>query len=284
MISMPGRTKISPRIFHQIVQTGCFFAERPVAPAPSTILVVAIPSMSRPRFYSLSALALGCALLGACQTTHKIEVDALSRPEITKNTSYKLVVTNPEIDQGSLRHREAVGYIKKALAAKGMYEAPDSASADMAVTVDYGMSAPKSRIEQVSHAEYKLQPGAVYTATIRVGTTPTGQPIFQNVVVQDPSRYVYVGDQIQEFSVVTYEKHLSLSARENKANADGGPAQEVWAVDLHSEGSSRDLRKTLPVLAAAAIEYIGKETNGAQSIKLKEDDGAVEYVKQSSAP
>jgi hypothetical protein len=239
--------------------------------------------MPGPRVLSLPTLVLLSALLGACQTTHKIEVDALSRPEMAGNTSYRLVVTNPEIDTGSLRHREAVGYIKKALAAKGMYEAPDPAAAQMAVTVDYGISAPKSRIEEVSHAEFKLQPGAVYTATIRVGTAANGQPIYQNVVVQDPARYVYVGDQIQQVSIVTYEKHLSLSARENKPNADNGPAQEVWTVDLRSEGSTRDLRKTLPVLAGAAIDYIGKETNGAQTVKLKEDDGAVDFVKQPAA-
>ncbi len=240
--------------------------------------------MPGPRFLTLPSLALVGVLLGACQTTHRIEVDALSRPEMAGKTSYKLVVTNPDIDTGSLRHREATGYIKQALAAKGMYEAPDAATADMAVTVDYGISPPKSRIEEVSHAEFKLQPGAVYTAVIRVGTSSNGQPIYQNVVVQDPSRYVYMGDSIQQVTVVTYEKHLSLSARENKPNADSGPAQEVWMVDLHSEGSSRDLRKTLPVLAAAAIDYIGKETDGPQNVKLKEDDGAVEFVKQPAAP
>ena len=233
------------------------------------------------RFLTVPTIALAVVLLGACQTTHKIEVDALSRPEMEGKTSYKLVVTNPQIDTGSLRHREAVGYIKQALAAKGMYESPDPAKADVAVTVDYGMSPPKSRIEQVSHAEYKLMPGALRSVVVRVGTTPAGQPIYQTVVVQDPSQYVYAGDSIQQISVVTYEKHLSLSARENKANLDNGPAQEVWSVDLNSEGSSHDLRKTIPVLAAAAIDYIGKETKGAQTIKLKEDDGAVEFVKQA---
>jgi hypothetical protein len=151
----------------------------------------------------------------------------------------------------------------------------------MAVTIDYGMSPPKSRIEEISHAEYKLMPGAIRTVVVRVGTTPAGQPIYQTVVVQDPSQYVYAGDRIQQISVVTYEKHLSLSARENQPDLDGGPPKEVWSVDLRSEGSSHDLRKSIPVLAAAAIDYIGKETNGAQTIKLKEDDGAVEFVKQA---
>lgn len=239
--------------------------------------------MPGPRFLPLPALVLLGALLGACQTTHKIEVDALSRPEMAGNTSYRLVVTNPEIDTGSLRHREAVGYIKKALAAKGMYEAPDPAAADMAVTIDYGISPPKSRVEEVSHAEFRRQPGSVYTAVIRVGTNAAGQPVYQNVVVQEPDRYVYAGDSVQQVTIVTYEKHLSLSARENKPNADNGPAQEVWTVDLRSEGSNRDLRKTLPVLAGAAIDYIGKETNGPQTVKLKEDDGAVDFVKQPAA-
>ena len=53
-------------------------------------------------------------------------------------------------------------------------------------------------------------------------------------------------------------------------------------IDASTEGKNRDLRKALPVLAAAMIEFVGKDTQGQKTIKLKDDDpdGAVAFVKK----
>jgi hypothetical protein len=78
---------------------------------------------------------------------------------------------------------------------------------------------------------------------------------------------------------------LRLSARENKPAGDNAPPAELWTVDVSSEGESRDLRKHLPVLAAATIDFVGKDTRGQKSIRLKEEkEGAVAFVKKGMDP
>jgi hypothetical protein len=82
--------------------------------------------------------------------------------------------------------------------------------------------------------------------------------------------------------VVTYEKYLRLSARENKPLAEGQPAGDLWTVEVSTEGENRDLRKAPPTLAGATIEFVGKDTRGQKTIKLKDDDkdGPVAFVKK----
>jgi hypothetical protein len=71
-----------------------------------------------------------------------------------------------------------------------------------------------------------------------------------------------------------------LSARENKEQVEGRPAQEVWTVDVTSEGESRDIRKNLPVLVAASIDYIGKDSQGQKTIRIKDNSSDIAFVKK----
>ena len=81
-------------------------------------------------------------------------------------------------------------------------------------------------------------------------------------------------------TVVVYEKYLKLSARENSEQVEGRPQQEIWTIDVISEGESRDIRKTLPVLAAASIDYIGKDSQGQKTIRIKDKDSDIAFVKK----
>jgi len=234
------------------------------------------------RFLLRLGLPLALLLAGGCQTPDRVTVDALSRPAAVQSTSYRLITTNPEIDPTTLRHKEAERLVKAAMAARGLYEAPDPAEADMIVTLDYGMGEPQSRIETTSRPEFTLTSGGSYPVTVRVGTAADGRPIYQTVYVYEPPRYVYSGEYRRDYMVTTYEKFLSLSARENRSSADR-PAEEIWTVAVTSEGESDDFRKALPLLAAAAIDYIGTETNGVQTVRIDEDDGAVEFVRSVAA-
>ena len=78
----------------------------------------------------------------------------------------------------------------------------------------------------------------------------------------------------------TYEKYVRLTARENVPLSNAQPAAEIWRVDVASEGESRDLRKYLPILAAASIDYIGQDSHGQKTITLKDSDADVRFVKK----
>jgi hypothetical protein len=171
--------------------------------------------------------------------------------------------------------------VKTALSGKGLYEAPKAEMADMVVSIDYGISPPKVSQEVRSEPVYRTIPGRVITTVVEIGKDAKGNPIYSTVTTQEPSTTEYVGEREYMITMVNYEKYLRLTARENLPASEGKPPAEVWTIDISTEGESHDLRKAIPVLAAASIEYIGKDTRGQKVIKLKDTkDGAVAFVKK----
>ena len=231
------------------------------------------------RLFPLWAGLIG--VLAGCNNTY-VKVDAVARPEAEQAIAYQIGTTNPELDVDSLRYKEAERYVKTALSGKGLYEAPKAEMADMIVNLDYGISPPKVTREVRSEPIFREVPGPTYTETVQVGTDKDGNPIYSTVTVRGPPTTQYVGDREYTVMVVTYEKYLRLSARETKAPGEGRPPAEIWTVDVSTDGENRDLRKALPALAAATIEYIGKDTRGEKTIKLKDTDkdGPIAFVKK----
>jgi hypothetical protein len=227
------------------------------------------------------AAVAGLLSFSGCASTYEMKVDALSRPKIEPGSSYRIVNRNPNVESDSLHYKEIEKAVKTALSGKGMYEAPDPATADVIVNLDYGINPPKVTEEHRSEPVFLSTPGQMRTETVQTGVDRRGNPIYTTVVSQDPPRTEYVGDEDYVVPVVTYEKYLRLSARENKAAEEGKQPLEVWAVDVTSEGSSNNLRRYIPIMAAATIGYIGKDTSGEKKIKLTDSkDGDLAFVKK----
>ncbi len=225
-------------------------------------------------------LLAGSLLLGGCANYTEVKVDSLAKPNAEEAISYKIHSANPEISEDSLRHKEAVGFVRTALSGKGMYETTDAEKADMVVDLEYGVGPPQLHHETVSEPVYVTLPGEIRTERVQVGTDRNGNPIYQTVTVQEPPRTEMIGYRDRVITTVVYEKHLHLSAKENKPAAEGRPPSEIWTVDVTSEGESHDLRKTLPVLAAATIEYVGKDSHGQKVIRMKDTDKDIAFVKR----
>jgi hypothetical protein len=115
---------------------------------------------------------------------------------------------------------------------------------------------------------------------VQVGTDSQGRPIYQTVTVQDPPTTEFAGFREYVITIVVYEKYLKLSARENKEAAEGRAPTEIWTLDVTSEGESRDIRKHLPVLVAASIDYIGKDSQGQKTIRIKDTSSDIAFVKK----
>lgn len=226
--------------------------------------------------HAATALVL---LLGAgCGTL--VKVDSLARPGNEAAISYEIKNGNPLVTDDSLRFKEAAGFVKTALSGKGMYEAPAGAVPDMVVDLDYGIGPPVTRRDVHQVPIYRTIPGATRTETVATGTDAKGNTTYSTVTYQDPPRRVFEGMREEVVYTVVYEKFISLTARENKPTTEGQPDNEIWTVDVTSEGTSRDVRKTLPVLVAASIDYIGKDTQGQKSIRIKDNDSNVAFVKK----
>jgi hypothetical protein len=232
------------------------------------------------RALMLCALLTAGLLLGGCATTHELKVDSLAKPNAEQSISYEIKNRNPLVADDSLRYKEAAGYVKTALSGKGLYEAPPNTKADMIVDLDYGVGPPQMKRETISEPVYITLPGQIRTERVQVGTDSQGRPIYQTITVQDPPTTEFAGFREYIVTVVVYEKYLKLSARENKEATEGSPPSEIWTVDVTSEGENRDIRKALPVLVGASIEYIGKDTQGQKTIRIKDSASDIAFVKK----
>lgn len=243
------------------------------------------PSESRPgveeksRRGSVTLLA-AVLLLAGCATSTEVKVDSLAKPNAESAVSYELKNRNPLVADDSLRYQEAANFVRTALSGKGMYEAPPGVKPDIVVDLDYGVGPPVSKKETISEPVYITIPGQIRTERVQVGTDSQGRPIYQTITVQDPPTTEFAGFREYQITVTVYEKYLKLSARENAPPVEGRPPNEVWTVDVTSEGESRDIRKKLPVLVAASIDYIGKDSQGQKSIRIKDTDSDVAFVKK----
>jgi hypothetical protein len=216
-----------------------------------------------------------------CATTYEVKVDAISKPPETPKeiASYKIRNKNPSVGEDSLRHKEAAQYIKTALSGKGLYEAPNAQSADMIVDVDYGMEPPRVKFEKVSVPIYAQVGGGVRYMQVPV-TDSKGNTSYRSVAVYEPPRTELIGYEEVPRPVVVYEKYLRVSARENRQAREGRPPTEIWSVHVSAEDESKDLRKYIPVMAAATIDHIGTNTKADKTITVSEKDSVVDFVKK----
>lgn len=235
----------------------------------------------RARGSVFAILALGLFFQSGCATTTRVSVDSLAKPNVDTEAglSYEIHSANPLVPDDSLRYREAAEYVKTALSGKGMYEAPPDTQPDVIVDLDYGIGPPESRIETRTIPVQRVTPGKLRAATVMVGTAADGTPLYGTVWIQDPPTIEYE-DHEQEVKVTSYEKYLRLTARSTEPVAEGRPQPEIWTVNVSSEGESRDLRKTLPVLVAASIQHIGKDTKGEKVVSIKDEGEDVAFVKK----
>jgi hypothetical protein len=240
------------------------------------------------RRVSPGVLVLAWALLGTgcATTTYQVKVDAISKSPAAGSTaggselqSFKIKSKNPALGDENLRYKEAADFVKTALSSKGLYEAPTQDRADMIVELEYGMDAPRTKVETVSVPVYAQAGGGVRYEQVPV-TDAKGNTSFRTVAVYQPPRSELVGFDDVPRQVTIYEKYLHLTARENKPASEGRPPSEVWSINVSAEDESKDLRKYLPILASATADYIGKDSMNQRTVKIKDPSQLTDFIRK----
>jgi hypothetical protein len=209
-----------------------------------------------------------------------VKVDAIAKPELAaKAQSYKLKSKDPRMGEENLRYHEAAEFVRTALSGKGLYEAPNEDSADMIVEMEFGMEAPRSKVERVSTPVYAQVGGGVRYESVPV-TDSRGNASFRTVAVYDPPRSELIGYDDMPRQVTIYEKYLKITARENKPASEGRPPAELWSIHASTEDESKDLRKYLPIMASATVDYIGGDTSNQKNVKVRADGPGVDFIRK----
>lgn len=214
-------------------------------------------------FAFLSALSLFAA---GCASTYELKVEAIARSESTPRAaeSYRIEDRTPIGGTHVLRNKEIADLLRTALSAHGLYEAPDSRAADLVVEIAYGIG--PERVQQTVYQ--RLSNGRPVPATEERGPAPTG-------VAREMMGYAELTD-----TRVLREKFLSLRAHESQPREVGRPTYDVWSVDVSMEDEGGDLRGHLPLLLTAAMDRIGRSTDGTVAVTLRSDDPAVRFVRR----
>ena len=218
------------------------------------------------RLRGMVAVAAGLVLLFVlgCETTHEFKVDAIRNPDvdIAHGRSYKITTTDVKIDVEDPQFHEVADYVKTVLSGKGYYEAADMESADLIIDISYGAGN--------THVEYDVRLSGPDPRG--GGVLNTRNPYGQNVRIITPQEE-YVPKTI-------FEKYLKITARENQPVGEDEKEVQAWNVTVRNQDENPDLDKYLPLMAAAAISYVGEETESQEKVTLKEGDDTVRFVKK----
>jgi len=149
----------------------------------------------------------------------------------------------------------------------------------MIVEVDYGMDAPRTKIETVSVPVYAQTGGGVRYEQVPVQDTK-GNTSYRTVAVYQPPRTELVGFDDVPRQVTIYEKYLHITATENHPASEGRPPAQVWSVSASAEDESKDLRKFLPILASATADYIGKDSSNQKVVKIRDPSQLTDFIRK----
>ena len=220
-------------------------------------------------------------VITGCSSTYSFKVDAInnSDPNVKELKSYKIVSSNVQINEEDLEFQEVSQYIKTALSGRGYYEAPAIDNADMVIDVSYGVSEPQTDFKTKTSPIYGRSSGGFKTISTPV-IDRNGNVRYVNSTVYTPSRLEMIGVQDQIIPIITYEKYLRMTSRDNRDIVNKESPTQVWSIYVKNKDESEDLRKYVPLMAAAAIPYVGENTENQQEIRIKEEDDIVDFVKK----
>lgn len=219
-------------------------------------------------------------LSGCAHQVYNVKVDAIQNPEVAAGFSYRLVDREAARATIDPHHAAAMDVVRVALSMRGMYEAPDPAQAEVEVVVDYGVGPQRLKVQDydlgwepsVERAPLALVPLRKPDGSIGYAAIPAERLDFDGTYRGIPVlRGVYV-----------FEKFLSITACETAVAA--GPKRrpvEAWQVHARLEDPGDSLDGYLPILAGAAADYLGTQSDGQQALRLRGDSPLVAEIAAS---
>lgn len=198
--------------------------------------------------------------MSACQKTYEVKVDGIKDHRYTfpVGTPYVLLLPPKGMVDETFDREKAESMIKTALSVQGFYPVERLEDAELVVTVEYGLSPGR-----VSFREKQ-------TLNVPVTSrTQLGYRRFPGIVpVSDRE---LVPEMVQT-------KYITFSARDPERMDRTGKPTEVWNLVVKVEDAGEDLQKYMPVLLAASMNYLGKNTGKQIEIDIGDKNEAVQYV------
>jgi hypothetical protein len=227
----------------------------------------------------ISILLITLFSIGCAGGSYNVRVESLGNSE-DYGKRYVLFSANDLVSGvNSLDSRRYTGYLHTALQRKGFVnvgsDEDGKTAADILILMTYNISDPMTSRSGiiVPDNSNRMSTDHITGTIISDGSINTFTGTATYIPTSGSSGYTTIPTTSTD-----YKRIVIISAADIRR--PGQP--EVWRTEIVSTGRSGDLRKTVPILIAAAVPYIGKDTNGRKSVSIGEDDGTVAWVKASN--
>lgn len=175
--------------------------------------------------------------------------------------------------EGSLRTRQLQQQVAVALAERNFLLAGAGQTPSLVISVRARISDPLTETDQISEPVY-IRTGGVHRVVATPVRGPDGSVSFVYSTIWIPPRTDFVGFTNRNRNVTVFQKELTISARPYDGSARG--SEEVWTVAVSARDSVSDLRAHLPYMLAAAMPYIGEQTEGQVVVRIRSNDEVVQ--------
>lgn len=217
-----------------------------------------------------------------CTTTYFMRVDALSSDTAVISastaapTTFRFAESAAEGTDATLRSRQLQRQVETALATRNLVPAAAGQSADLVIHVRARISDPLTETDQFSEPLYVRTRG-VHRVVATPVRAPDGSVSFVYSTVWIPPRTEFVGFANRNRNITVFQKELVLSARVDNGTPRGG--DEVWNITVTARDQVSDLRAHIPFMLAAALPYIGAQTDGQVMVRIRANDPVVEQFR-----
>jgi len=219
--------------------------------------------------------AAGAAVLLAgaagCSSTYMVSIDAVDAGGAGR-PGYAFVIEPPRHVARADTFDYAAILVRTALSAKGLYEAPDAAQADFVVSIDYGVGPRRMVVERLAGAAY--DPSVRGDAQQVPSAGRAGYDGFGRAR-SGVARAATGGEKLLVSHV--WPKHLSIAARTRPADG-AAAAMELWRVTVSTDDGGASIEEVLPVLAGAAMDYLGTNSEVRLTRRLSARSEPVVFV------
>lgn len=217
--------------------------------------------------FVLSIVLFSCS---HTQEPYLVQVNSIAEPNANKEKFYVFAPRVHGIDENDLQYREVTTFLERGLAEQG-YQKTSAEKAEITILVSYSVSAPHHQKVIYSPNIYQTRqyyPRVSYFYYDQAGASryARGYPLY-------PS-YGPVAYQPQTKMVITYEHSLSLQAIDHKTD------KPIWQMMIRMSYPNDDIRQTMPVMIAAAQNYIATDTEHQVNIQISEDDERIHLITQ----
>ncbi|MHC4260031.1 MAG: DUF4136 domain-containing protein [Planctomycetota bacterium] len=214
----------------------------------------------------LLALCVCTALLGGCARcceSYQVRVNSVTSDAAMAAKDYALVPGAEGVHGHDLKFREYSEYVHRGLQRKGFNQV-EYESAGIIVVVGYGVREP------TTHYYIETHPAVSKASWSRpyYGGYEEWQTRFDSYKTY--TRYLIIGG---------YEAERFRQSAERFRQSEGEDLIQLWKTTVETTGLSCNLRRVMPVLAAAACEHVGRDTGGKVDITVGKEDRKVKSIR-----